>query len=155
MLVAFIVCLAGLVVVIVALARDDPPVRRPRADTLPTLAEAPRLDFPLTSPGYDPAAVEAYLEAVAHALADLLAAAPPEVVERARLLGLLGPDEEPADAGTPTEESVQAPASAQARSSTLDGADPGADPGTDPDTEDDEALRAEAALVAIEARALS
>ncbi|MGH8898710.1 MAG: hypothetical protein ACRDZ4_17245 [Egibacteraceae bacterium] len=150
MLVAFIVCLAGLVVVIVALARDEPPVRRAQRDTPPTLAEAPRLDFPLTSPGYDPAAVEAYLEAVAHALADLLAVAPPEVVERARRLGLLGPDEEPADAGAPVEEPVQAPASAQARSSTLDGADPGARP-----TEDNEALRAEAALVVIEARALS
>lgn len=129
MLVACLACLAGLVVVIVALARDEPPVRR----APPTLATPARLDFPLASPGYDPAAVEAYLEAVARALADLLSVAPPEIVERARRLGLLEPD-----AATAGEESVQPP---------LDDAGPG----IGPDTENEEALRAEAALIVIEA----
>ncbi|MGH8904821.1 MAG: hypothetical protein ACRDYA_24840 [Egibacteraceae bacterium] len=128
MLVAFIACLAGLVVVLVALARDEPPARQ----APPTLPASARLDFPLASPGYDPAAVEAYLEAVACALADLLSVAPPEIIERARCLGLLEPA---AKAG---EESVQAPRH-------------DAGPGIDPDTEDEEALRAEAALVVIEA----
>jgi hypothetical protein len=135
MLVAVIACLVGLVVVIVALARDEPLARPATPDTPPTA----RSSFPLTSPGYDPAAVEVYLDALARALADLLAGAPPEILERARHLGIL----HGFDVDTPNEELVQAPA-AQAYLSTLGGADP---------RTDDEALRAEAALVVIEGRA--
>lgn len=147
MLVAAIACLVGLVVVIVALACDDPPTHQAHAGTPLASAETARLDFPLVSWGYDPEAVEDYLDAVAHALADLLAAAPPEVVERARRLGLLGPETNTPDAGNPSEElpgegSVQT-RTAGPRTSTLDGASP--------DAEDHEALRAEAALVLIEA----
>lgn len=154
MLVVIIACLVGLVVVIVALAHDEPPpARRPRAGTLLAPTGAARARFPLVaSEGYDPAVVEAYLDAVARALAEVLAIAPPEVVERARRLGLLlGPDPDASDRGAPDEEPVVAkPAQTPARSSTLDGADLA----TGLDTEDGEALRAEAALAAIECRGL-
>jgi hypothetical protein len=116
-------------------------------------AATPRLDFPLASPGYDPRVVEAYLDAVAHALADLLAVAPSEIIERARRLGLVGPDTDTPDVGAPTEapphENPSRPLTAEPCSSTLDGVGP------DPDSRGDEALRAEAALVVIEtARAM-
>lgn len=138
MLVVVIACLAGLAVVIVALARDEPPATRVPAGAPPAPARAARARFPLASLGYEPAAVEDYLDAVARAVAEVLAIAPPEVVARARRVGLLAP--ESSEDGS---ESAPAPA-AQA----------GVEPAVSLDTEDHEALRAEAALVVIESRGL-
>jgi hypothetical protein len=138
MLVAVLASLVGLVVVLVALAHDEP-LARPTPDTPPT----PHAGFPLTWPGYDPVAVEAYLDALARALAELLAGAPPEVVAHAQRLRILHAF--PAEASAPAEGPVSAPVQAQpAQASlwTLDGVDP---------RTDDEALRAEAALTVIEA----
>lgn len=88
MLVAVVVCLLGLGVVLTAVYRERPlpPPPAPSVDwePLPTIAEVSRTDFPLAFPGYDPATVEAHLDALRRAYADLLAVAPPEVVHRAR-----------------------------------------------------------------------
>jgi DivIVA domain-containing protein len=137
MVVASVACLVGLVVVLVALARDKPPAVpsrvRPALLAMPTPADVARADFPLAWPGYDPAAVDMHLEAVAKAWAELLAAAPPEVVDRAERLAALRasipfrPDEQE----KPRTYALQAPPSSLA--------------GTDPDAPG-EALRTHAAL---------
>ncbi|HWB72447.1 MAG TPA: DivIVA domain-containing protein [Egibacteraceae bacterium] len=105
--VAVLLCLVGLAVVLVVLARDEPvDVPGPQApdwDLLPTPADVARVEFPLSLPGYDPATVEVYLDALAGAYEDLLAVATPEVLARARRRaalrrGLAGGDAE-AEAG--------------------------------------------------------
>lgn len=142
MLIVFIACLVGLVIVLVALARDEPLAApgppAPAFDALPTPADVVRARFPLAWPGYDPAAVEVHLDAVARAWADLLAVAPPEVVERARQLTLLRQQ-------IGVERMLAAYEHATTRStpsSTLAGSNPDAD---------QEALRTEAALELIQA----
>ena len=78
----------GLVVVLVALQRDDavdlPAPRAPDWGPLPSRSDLARTDFPLRVPGYDPASVDLALEALADAYGDLLAEADPATIERAR-----------------------------------------------------------------------
>lgn len=87
MVLAIVVSVLGLLLVLVAYYRD-PPIRRPRLETgwdlLPDPAEVARTEFPLAMPGYESATVEAHFEELNRAYADLLAAAPPDVVARAR-----------------------------------------------------------------------
>jgi DivIVA domain-containing protein len=86
MLVAAIACLVGLAAVLVALYRDEPvSVRRVSPDwgPLPSPAEVAAASFPLTLRGYDPATVDAHIDRLRQAYDDLLAVAPPEVIERA------------------------------------------------------------------------
>ncbi|MGH8906350.1 MAG: hypothetical protein ACRD0K_07515 [Egibacteraceae bacterium] len=77
MAVVFIVCLVGLGVVLIALRRDEPlrapAPPAPQADTVPAPVDIVRADFRMSWPGYEPAAVQAHLEAVARAWAGMLA----------------------------------------------------------------------------------
>lgn len=87
MLVPAVVCFVGLIAVLWAIWNEPPPPEPALvADLagLPTPADVARAEFPLAVPGYDPAAVEVRLDAIARAWADLLAVTPPEVLERAR-----------------------------------------------------------------------
>lgn len=88
MYVAIVASLVGLVVVLVAYYRD-PPLRPHRLqpqdwDVLPMPADIARIEFPMAFPGYDPATVEHHFDLLTRAYSDLLAAAPPEVIARAR-----------------------------------------------------------------------
>ncbi|MDQ3538239.1 MAG: hypothetical protein M3415_05530 [Actinomycetota bacterium] len=86
--VAIIASLVGLIVVLLAYYRDtqlgDAGPPEPDWDLLPLPADVARADFPLAVPGYDPATVELHLDTLVLAYADLLAVAPPDVLERAR-----------------------------------------------------------------------
>jgi DivIVA domain-containing protein len=88
MLVAAVACLLGLAVVLLVVYADgplEPPApREPDWELLPTPGDLARADFPLAFPGYDPASVETHLDLLRRAYTDLLAVAPPEVVQRAR-----------------------------------------------------------------------
>jgi hypothetical protein len=88
MALAIVASLLGLVTVLVAYYRDPPLEERtlvaPGWDVLPDPAEVARVEFPIAVPGYDPATVEFLFDLLTRAYADLLAVAPPEVVERAR-----------------------------------------------------------------------
>lgn len=137
--VAIVVSLLGLAAVLVAYYRDPPLVERrlepPDWGLLPDPADMARLEFPLAIPGYDPATVEFHFELVTRAYADLLAAATPEVIARARqraaLRQGLDPDDvPPATAATP---------------------DPSALTPLVPEGHDTAALRAEAALADLDA----
>lgn len=87
MLLAVVACGVGLAAVLVVLYRDEPlPVRRTAADwgPLPTPAEVAGTTFPLSFRGYEPGTVDAHLERLRQAYGDVLAVAPPEVIQRAR-----------------------------------------------------------------------
>lgn len=87
MLVAILACAVGLIAVLVVIYREDDRVIvgpvAPDWGLLPEPVDVTRVEFPLTSFGYDPAAVEIHLDALAQAYADLHAVAPPEVRQRA------------------------------------------------------------------------
>lgn len=103
MAVVAVACLIGLVAVALALLWDQPVADRLRApdwDPLPAPVDVSRVEFPLAFPGYDPATVEVTLETLNDAYADLLAVAPPAVVERARRRAALRAGREPAEAAT-------------------------------------------------------
>lgn len=155
MVVAVFACVLGLAVVAWALYRDDPlPVPAPRSapdwGPLPEPADLVRLEFPKTVPGYDPASVDAHLDALAVAYRDLLAEAPPEVVARARRRaaarrGIDLPPEQPGDGAE------AAPPQARGAAATVLAAAPDGDGPTVADPIDDtaEALRAEAVLATL------
>ena len=88
MTVAVVASLVGLVTVLVALARDRPleavEPAGPDWTSLPAPDEVTRVAFPLAFPGYDPAHVEAHLDAIRRAYEDVLEVVPTEVLERAR-----------------------------------------------------------------------
>jgi DivIVA domain-containing protein len=89
MVVAVIAGLVGLVTVVVAFYRQDAlldPPRDPEPDwgPLPTPNDVARPTFPVAFPGYDPAAVDATLEALVIAYEELWTAAGPDARERAR-----------------------------------------------------------------------
>lgn len=88
MAVAIVASLLGLLAVLLAYYRDPPlaqrGIRTPDWDVLPDPAEVARLEFPIAIPGYDPATVELHFDLLNRAYADLLAAAPPEIIARAR-----------------------------------------------------------------------
>jgi hypothetical protein len=141
MAVVCIACLIGLWVVLVALAGDEPvQARAPQApappvsqpDTVPI--DIVRTDFALSWPGYEPAAVQAHLRAVARAWADLLAAVPPDVAQQVRGLAPYNGDGTVQPSGGPVLAPLPPPPLAP---STLAGTDPDADV---------EALRTHAAL---------
>ncbi len=152
--VAIFASLLGLVVALVAYYRDAPVEQRgaqvPDWGLLPDPADVLRTEFPLAFPGYDPATVEFSFEALTRAYADLLAVAPPEVVERARARAALrtGADVPPDAAGTAAAARATPPPPTRVASvapvqrSSLAPA-PAAD---------EEALRAEAALADLEVR---
>ena len=137
MIVVFVACLVGLVVVLVALDQDEPlPTpgpARPAFTTLPSPGDIVRTDFPLAWPGYDPATVDVHLEALAKAWAELLAAAPPEVVERAQYLAAM---RNGSPVASPRDEPSSPEPGERLRSTLV---------GTDPDNPE-EALRTHAAL---------
>ena len=149
--VAVVASLLGLVVVLVAYYRDtslaEVAPAEPDWDLLPAPSDAARSDFPLAFPGYDPATVELHLDRLAGAYADLLAVAPPEVVERARRRaalrlgvdlgevaggageGATGPDAPPSDAGAGASAEANADAEAlRAEAAYDDRTDAGGDP---------------------------
>src|SRR5688500_9957995 len=139
MVLASIVTVIGLVVVLYAFYRDPPIhdrlVVRPRWDALPDPSDVARTEFPVAPLGYDPATVEVHFEALNRAYSDLLAAAPPEVVKRARQRAAMRRGTTADDAVTSAREPAPA-VSAEGRSAPL----------TSPEAADAEALRAEAAL---------
>ncbi|HEY8338943.1 MAG TPA: DivIVA domain-containing protein [Egibacteraceae bacterium] len=152
MVVAVLACAVGLAVVAWTLLRDDLlPAPAPRSapdwGPLPEPADLLRLEFPKSVPGYDPASVDAHLDALVVAYRDLLAEAPPEVVARARRRAA-------ARRGLPLDE--PAPSAPQQAGSTADGDDGGADGAPAPSTcgvdalgDTAEALRAEAVLATL------
>lgn len=88
MTVAVLAAVLGLATVLVALYRDSTvlsaaQVPRPDWDPLPSLTDIVRTEYPLAVPGYEPAVVDTAIDTLAHAYADLLAEAPPEVRLRA------------------------------------------------------------------------
>jgi DivIVA domain-containing protein len=88
MLLAVVACVLGLAVVLLALYRDEPlaaPIpEQPAWDALPAPADIGRWEFRLSYPGYDPAAVETYLDALRRAYTDLYTLVPEEVLAEAR-----------------------------------------------------------------------
>lgn len=93
MTVAVIASLVGLLTVLIALAKDRPldvvAPGDPAWDTLPSPDDITRVELPLAFPGYDPAHVDAHLEAVRRAYDDVLAVLSPELRERARFRAAL------------------------------------------------------------------
>ena len=93
MIVAVVAGFVGLVAVVVALARDRPldlpAPSGPDWEGLPAPDDVTRVGFPLAVPGYDPAHVEAHLDAVRRAYEDVLDVLPPQVLERARFRAAL------------------------------------------------------------------
>lgn len=152
MAVVVVACLIGLVAVALALLRDRPLADRLRApdwDPLPAPVDVARVDFPLAFPGYDPATVELTLETLNDAYADLLAVAPPAVVERARRRAALRAGREPAAA-------VSGPRAPGRWSPVPGGSDDNGNHengSQDNGSGDNEALRTEAALAAVGASA--
>lgn len=89
MLVAVLAALVGLAAVLWALYSGQAELRlaspsAPDWDLLPTPGELARVEFPMSLPGYDPATVELTFEALSRVYADLLAAADPATLSRAR-----------------------------------------------------------------------
>jgi hypothetical protein len=89
MVVAVIAGLVGLLTVIVAFYRQDavldPPAEPgPDWEPLPAPNDVARPAFPVAFPGYDPAVVDATIEALLVAYEELWAAAGPDARERAR-----------------------------------------------------------------------
>jgi DivIVA domain-containing protein len=88
MTLAVLAAVVGLVTVLVALYRDRTVLDEAPAlvldwDPLPSTTDIARTEFPLAVPGYEPAAVDVAMDTLAHAYADLLAEAPPDVRARA------------------------------------------------------------------------
>jgi hypothetical protein len=88
MIVAVLAAIAGLVAVLIATHHpyaglEPPAAPEPEWDPLPAPNDVARPDFPLAFPGYDPASVEAAIEALLVAYEELYAAAAPEARERA------------------------------------------------------------------------
>lgn len=142
--VAIVASLLGLVAVLVAYYRDPPLAERrvvlPDWDLLPDPADLARVEFPIAVPGYDPATVEFHFDLVTRAYADLLAAATPDVISRARHRAAvrqgLDPDQLPPP---PTRAVDQPPVQTALAAPTAEGLDA-------------EALRAEAALADLDAQ---
>lgn len=140
--VAITAAVLGLIVVLVAYYRDAPVEERrlhpPDWDVLPDPSDVARTEFPLAFPGYDPATVEFHFDLLTRAYADLLAAATPDVVARARRSAALrlGLTDVPA--------APSRPAPVHTGHSTL--------VAFDPEPTDSAALRAEAALADIESQ---
>jgi hypothetical protein len=89
MVVAVIAGVIGLLTVLLACYRQDATLDPPRDpdpgwEPLPAPNDVARPTFPAAFPGYDPAAVDATVEALLVAYEELWAAAPPDVRERAR-----------------------------------------------------------------------
>jgi hypothetical protein len=141
--VAIVASLLGLVVVLVAYYRDPPleerRVRVPDWDVLPDPGDLARIEFPIAVPGYDPATVEFHFDLLARAYADLLAAATPEVVARARHRAAVRQGLDPEQLPPPVTRAADQPADSALA--------PVADEGVDA-----EALRAEAALADLDAQ---
>ena len=139
MVLASIVTIVGLILVLVVYYRDPPIherlVVRPRWDALPDPSDVARTEFPVAPLGYDPATVEVHFEALNRAYGDLLAAAPPEVIKRARQRATMRRGTAADQLGAATTEAASAPP-AEGRQSRL----------ASPEAADAEALRAEAAL---------
>lgn len=149
MVVAVLVSVLGLVTVVVALFRDAPlgmpPAPQADWDLLPTPSDVSRVEFPVSFPGYDPATVETTFEALRAVYADLLAAATPEVLARARQRSAL-------------RQGLPVPAAAAEPVIGHGGVLPGPPPPQVPPADflhadEREALRAVAALAPIESRA--
>lgn len=115
--VAIAASLVGLVVVLFAYYRDPPlrprRIQDPDWDVLPTSTDLAQIEFPIAFPGYDPATVEFHFDLLARAYADLLSAATPDVLARARQRAALrqgieaGPTQAPVpDIPTPDETSL-------------------------------------------------
>lgn len=143
--VAIAASLLGLIVVLFAFYRDPPVVERtlepPHWGLLPDPGDVARTEFPLSFPGYEPAAVEFHFDLLTRAYADLLAVAPPDVIARARhraavRRGVELPEGEIPLPAAPAPTSAGAGAMPQ-RSSLAP---------LSPEATDAEALRAEAAL---------
>jgi hypothetical protein len=95
MLVVTVTSLVGLVVIAWAVHRVDraeDPAVVPDWEAIPVPSDLTQIDLPVTYPGYDPASVEAALDAMRQAYTDLYVAAPPEVIERARRRAALRQD---------------------------------------------------------------
>lgn len=141
MLVAIAMGVLGLLVVVVAYYRDEPIERRrdvrPEWPLLPAPSDIVRTEFPLSFPGYDPATVEYHLEMLSRSYSDLMAAATPEVLTRARHRAALRRGIEHDETTVP----YLAPPVEEQR-----------DPPSAASSGDHEALRAEAALADIEAQ---
>ena len=143
--VAIAASLLGLIVVLFAFYRDPPVAGRtlepPHWGLLPDPSDVARTEFPLSFPGYEPAAVEFSFDLLTRAYADLLAVAPPDVIARARhraalRRGIALPDDEIPAPPPPSGVSPAADHVPQ-RSSLAP---------LSPEATDAEALRAEAAL---------
>ena len=145
--VAIVASLLGLVAVLVAYYRDPPlaerGVRLPDWDVLPDPGDLARVEFPVAVPGYDPATVEFHFDLVTRAYADLLAAATPEVITRARHRAAVRLGLDPELLPPPTTRAAEPPT---AHTALAAAPDEGADA---------EALRAEAALADLDAQALT
>ncbi len=148
MALAVVTSLVGLLAVVITYHREArEPVHAsatPSSGPLPSPAEVARVDFPLSFPGYEPAAVEEHLEILAAAYADLYAVAPPEVVARARRRAELR-------RGGDGAAGAVAAGSAPERRGTVDGGG-GASASGSADGRDIAALRAQAALGDIDAQ---
>lgn len=153
--VAIAASLIGLVVVLVAYYRDPPLVARrleppPEWGPLPDPGEVSRTEFPLAFPGYDPATVEIHFELLLRAYSDVLEAATPEVLQRARQRAALR-----AGAGAGTAGGVQPRPRAYVPPADQPQTQPAASSLAAPlssEGSDAEALRAEAALADLEAQ---
>jgi hypothetical protein len=141
--VAIVASLLGLAAVLIAYYRDAPiaqrSLRAPEWDLLPDPAEVARVEFPVAVPGYDPASVELHFDLLTRAYADLLAAATPEVISRARHRVAVRRGLDP-DVSPPTAPAVIRPVTETALMPM------------EPESANAEALRAEAALAELAAR---
>ena len=145
MIVAILAAALGFVVVLLAFYRDEPlPEDRlavPDWGLLPEPSDLSRVEFPLAFPGYDPATVEFHFDLVVRAYGDLLAAATPDVIARARSRAALRRGVEPDAVLDPSPPPTVAPAPPENTSLTPLVVESG----------DVEALRAEAALAQLDA----
>ena len=153
--VAIAASVVGLIVALIAYYRDAPIEERrleaPSWDVLPDPAEVARTEFPLAFPGYEPATVEFHFDLLARAYADLLAVAPPDVIDKARHRAAMRQGIDlPMPAAT-TERAERAVPPARSPAPVPSGNRSSLSTPTS-DTSDLEALRAEAALADLDAR---